>query len=291
MATILGSGILIGCQKSIEDNSDATETENTMEATQDDAIADNIFGDIGEQIAGADADAGIGQIDLFGSANPNINGEPNLDITTDPPNGNRCFSIAIIPLNPAVFPKTITIDYGNGCLGRDGRFRKGKIITVHSKPLVQPGAQAVTTFDGYYVDSVKVEGRHVTRNNSTNDVLIFTRLVQNGKLTKPNGNFILWNAEHTQKQVAGLGTPRFPRDDEWMTTGGARGENKFGNRSVSWTRTIMTPLHKAASCRWIDKGIVKITRNDKNSILNFGDGTCDNKATVTINGITKDIRL
>ncbi len=296
-ATLLfATATLTSCQKQINNG---TETEDastlTFEATEDDAEAEVTFGDVGDQAMGADAEAGLGQIELFGGANTGGNNDLPLlegDVAYDPNNPtNRCFTITVVPKDPGVFPKTITIDYGTGCKGRDGKWRSGKIITVYSKPLVAPGAQAVTEFNNYYVDSVKVEGRHVIRNNSTSAVLVMSRLVQNGKLTRPNGSYVKWNAEHTITQVAGLGTPFFPRDDEWNTTGGARGETFRRNITTTWSRQIMEPLHKAATCRWIDKGVVKVTRNDQTAVLNFGNGTCDNKATITKDGVVKEITL
>jgi hypothetical protein len=38
-------------------------------------------------------------------------------------------------------------------------------------------------------------------------------------------------------------------------------------------------------------GTVSIIKNDATSILDFGNGECDNLATITIDGITKEIRL
>jgi hypothetical protein len=292
---LFATATLTSCQKQL--NETATEDANTLtlEATEDDAEAEITFGDVGDQAMGADAEAGLGQIELFGGANTGVNSDDVVVLGNERPvdsaQGIHCFKITVVPKDPGVFPKTITIDYGTGCKGRDGKMRSGKIITVYSKPLVVPGAQAVTEFDNYFVDSVKVEGRHVIKNNSTSAVLVMSRLVQNGKLTRPNGSYVKWNAEHTTTQVAGLGTPFFPRDDEWSTTGGARGETFRRNTTTTWSRLIVEPLHKAPTCRWIDKGIVKVTRNDQTALLNFGNGTCDNKATIAKDGIIKEITL
>jgi hypothetical protein len=296
-ATLFGAVLLTGCQKSLQDdNLLATEQETTFAVTEDDAEADATFNDVGEQALGIDGEIGIGQADFFAGINLNerdirvLGNENVLDNNNPPP--ARCFTVTVSPRDPLVFPKTVTIDYGTtGCKGRDGKVRTGKVITVYSKPMMVPGAQAVTEFDNYTVDGVIVKGRHVVKNNSSSSVLIITRLVQNGQLIKPNGNYIKWSAEHTQTQVAGLGTPGFPRDDEWSITGGARGETKRGNDIIEWSRVIVEPLHKAFTCRWIDKGIVKITRNDKEARLNFGNGTCDNLATITVNGVTREIKL
>jgi hypothetical protein len=287
---LLTAFTIIGCQKQINATTEPDDaTQLTLQASEDDAEAEIAFGDIGDQAIGVDGENGLGQSDLFNGGS--TDGETTGIDQGNDPIGNRCFTITIVPKDPLVFPKTITIDYGDGCKGRDGKVRKGKIITVYSKPLILPGAVATTEFGNYYCDSVKVEGKHIVKNNSTSAVLVITRIVQNGKLTKPNGCTIHWNAEHTNTQVAGLGTPGYPRDDEWNITGGARGEVACGGKSYNWSRLIVEPLHKAFVCRWIDKGIVKITRNDHTAMLNFGNGTCDNKAVITKDGFRKEITL
>lgn len=294
-AALLTTLTISSCQKQLNNNTATEEqTETVMLSAEDDAEAEVTFGEAGDQAIGADAEMGLGQIDLFAGANTGNADDPagyGQEMTDSTQHGNRCFTITVSPRDPGVFPKTITIDYGTGCKGRDGKVRSGKIVTVYSKPLVVPGATAVTEFVNHYVDSVKVEGRLSIKNNSTNAVLVITRSVQGGKLTKPNGNYIKWEATHTYTQTAGLGTPGFPRDDEWTITGGARGERSRNGNVVTWSRVIAEPLHKAFTCRWIDKGIVKITVNNVEAVLNFGNGTCDNKATITKGGVTKEITL
>ena len=51
------------------------------------------------------------------------------------------------------------------------------------------------------------------------------------------------------------------------------------------------------TCRWISKGIVRTVRSNAAGttpwigLLNYGNGDCDNEATLTINGNTKTIVL
>jgi hypothetical protein len=279
-AGLFSLSLLIGCNKSVDQKApDAAETESLTMASTEDAIADIIFSDIHEQELGLLDDIGLPDIGLLNES------EIGLD------SAGRCVKVTIVPRDPLVFPKTVTFDYGTGCPGRDGKARKGKMITVYSAPMFKPGATAVTRFENFYVNGVKVEGVHSTKNNSTAAYLIFTRRVEKGKLTFPNGGVSIWNASHTNKQVAGLGTPGFPRDDEFEITGSAKGVFEKGTDRLEWSRAIVEPLHKANSCRWIAKGVVHITRNDKKAILNYGDGTCDNKAVIIINGERKEITL
>lgn len=271
---------LAGCNKEISQTPPTSEEKESLTmATQDDAVSDQIFTEIHEQE--------LGMMDEIGLPNIGLNNEtdPALD------SAGRCVIVTIVPRDLLVFPKTVTFDYGTGCKGRDGKIRKGKIITTYSGPMVKPGSTATTRFEGFSVDSIKVSGTHITKNNSTSAVLIFTRKVENGKLIFPGGGVSVWNATHTNKQVAGLGTPGFPMDDEFEITGGAKGVIEKGTTRIEWSRVIVEPLHKAFKCRWIDKGVVNITQNDKKAVLNYGDGTCDNKAVMTINGERKEITL
>lgn len=268
------------CNKEIvQDTPNAEEQQNLKMVSEDDAIADQIFTEIHEQELGMRDEIGMPDIGL------NNETEPTLD------SAGRCFKVTIVPRDPLVFPKTVTFDYGDGCLGRDGKMRKGKIITVYSAPMIVPGATATTRFEGFSIDGMKISGTHISKNNSTSSVRIFTRRVENGKIIFPDGGVMVWNATHTNKQIAGLGTPGFPFDDEFEITGGAKGVYEKENKRIEWSRVIVEPLHKAFKCRWIDKGVVHITQGDYKAILNYGDGTCDNKAVIIVNGERKEITL
>jgi hypothetical protein len=270
---------ITACQKDAsESKPDTEETANLTMSSEDDAVVDLVFSEIHEQELGMMEDIGLPDIGLN-----------DLEIGMD--TAGRCVKVIVTPREPFAFPKTVIFDYGTGCVGRDGKRRTGKMITTYSAPMVKPGATAVTRFEDYSVNGIKVFGRHTTKNNSTSSVRIFTRTVNDGKLIFPAGGVVIWNATHTNKQVAGLGTPGFPLDDEFEITGGAKGVSERGNKRIEWSRVIAEPLHKAFKCRWIDKGVVHITRGDNRAILNYGDGTCDNKAVIIVNGQRKEITL
>lgn len=270
--------IFSSCQKQINE-SVTTEAELVAAASTDDVEADVTYQEVYNNVAGVSEDISLTETDIGADQEP-----PN-------PLFSHCYTVTIVPKDAGVFPKTVTIDFGAGCLGRDGKTRKGKIITVFTGRLKVPGSKATTQFDGYFVNNVKVEGTHVIQNTSSADVRIITRKVINGKLSKPNGNTIQWNATHTNTQTAGLGTPNYHWDDEFSITGQAEGQNNRNGVTNTWSRLIGDPLHKKVSCKWFDKGSVTISHNHRTAILNYGNGTCDNQATITFNGITKPITL
>jgi hypothetical protein len=269
-----------GCKKESNEEMMRDEDAEIMRLTsQDDAIADHIFGDI--------HDLEMGVLESIGLPDIGLNDSEMTELDSI----GRCLKIIITPRDPLVFPKTVVFDYGEGCRGPDGKFRKGKVITRYSAPMRVPGATAFTTFENYQVNDVKVQGRHTSKNNSTSGNRIFTRRVEDGKLAFADGGTVSWDATHTNTQTDGMGTPGFPLDDVFEITGGARGISVREGNKVEWSRRIAEPLVKAFNCRWISKGIVHITRNDNRAILDFGNGTCDNKAVIIINGQRKEITL
>ena len=267
-----------GCAKQIADNNTKEETQ-IVAASEDDAEADVAFNDVYNSVAGVNDDIGIAETEV------------GADTQIPIPLSVHCYTITIAPLAIGVFPKTVTIDFGAGCLCKDGKTRKGKIITVFTGRLKVPASKATTTFDGYYVNDVHVEGTHVIQKNSTAAVRIITRTVIDGKLSKPNNNSILWNATLTSTQTAGLGTPNYHLDDEFDITGNATGQNSRNGNIATWSRLIISPLHKKANCKWFDRGTVTLTHKTFTADLDFGDGTCNNLATVVFKDVTYPITL
>jgi len=288
-AILAGLMIFSSCKK--DNNINNTTDPNpavTIDAAQSDVIADAQFDDVfnitmGVQASDAGEEMGIG------TGAGVIYKPAGSDGTLSPDSTSRCFTVTVTPKTLHVFPKVITIDFGTGCLGKDGKLRKGKIISTYTGPMFIPGNTTTTTFEDYNVDSFKIEGTHMVENTSTSNKKSWTVKVVNGKITNTiTGNWRQWDGtrEHTQNE--GNGTPLYLLDDVYEITGNSNGSNSNGN---SWTSTITQPLIRKFTCPWIAKGQVKITRNANNAVLDFGDGSCDNKATITINGISHIISL
>jgi hypothetical protein len=61
---------------------------------------------------------------------------------------------------------------------------------------------------------------------------------------------------------------------------------------MTWDAEILTPLRKELVCRFIVSGTIEIRpENLPVRLLDYGDGECDNIATVTINGEVYTIYL
>lgn len=283
------------CKKS--DATDPAEAENTMIAAEDDASSDAVYNTVFDDVMGADDEVGMAGTGFTGARSASgENGDVSRPGQTDTAGGYACLTITRERLAPpALFPVKITYDFGAGCVGRDGHFRKGKIVSIYTGRLVVPGSMATTTFLGYQIDSFAIGGTHIIKNLSTPNEFKYEVAVNNGNVTNVNnGKYRTRNALHIIKQVEGLGTPFFPRDDVFQINGGARGETNRPGYVVQWGRTILPsePVIKRFTCHWFVQGKVKIERsNAPTAILDYGSGQCDNKATITVNGVTRVITL
>lgn len=279
------------CKKdnNVSQPTDPAEIAATLDVTENDAVAETQYDDVfnitmGVQASDAGEEIGIGAgVDVI------YTNTTNPDGTNTPDPSSRCFTVSVIPNAPHVFPKIVTIDFGTGCKGRDGKLRKGKIVSIYTGPMSVPGSKISTTFEGYSVDSFKIDGTHTVENTSSSNKKEWTVKVADGKITNTNnGNWKLWNSLKVHTQIQGNGTPYYPLDDVFQISGNATGSTSSG---YSWSATITNPLIKKFICHWIVKGTVRISRNDNKAILDYGDGACDNKAVITINGVSQNITL
>lgn len=281
----------VACQKENSGTTDEQQKQASIASAEADTEAENIFDSFFDDAMGANNDVGVSGSGIFYGRNDTLTPVP------------RCFTVTVQHPNNTPFPVRIIVDFGTtGCLGPDGRVRRGKIITDYTARLIVPGAVATTTFDGYYVDSLKVEGMHKVTNTSepnANPAILrrYKAQVINGKLTKPNGNFVEWNSTKVFLQIEGLATPDLPRDDAFKIDGFASGMAKRGNLIVRWESNITESLLRRFTCRHIVKGKIRTvrvglgTQSPWIALLDFGNGICDNQAILTINGVPRQITL
>jgi len=189
------------------------------------------------------------------------------------------------------YPNTLTIDYGpDGVTGPYGHVRKGKLVIDYTAPLNSAGAVRTLNHEDFSIDQVQVEGTITLTNQGLNPSgdLVFLRVVLDRSLTFPSGKVSSWNASQILTQVEGVGTdPRL--DDVWSITGSASGSNRDGkNFSLNTPEALLYPT----ACRWIVDGIISITIEGESISIDYGDGSCNNDATITIpDGSTQAIKI
>jgi hypothetical protein len=256
-------------------NKQSSLDQTSINIADDDAVGDAIFEDVSNTVDVADLILANYQNGTYGKS----------VVASD-----SCPSVTIDHPTDAVWPKTITVNYGSGCTGFYDNTRSGKIIIVVTGPRKTTGSKRTITFDNYYFNGIKVEGTKTVENlgYNSNQNMVFSVKLTNGKLTLPDNSVVERIFDHQREWTAGYNTKNI-WDDEVLITGTSSGVTA---NHVAYTNTITTALHWTRACKFIVSGIIDIEREGKESIiLDFGSGNCDAVATVKKGEETKVITL
>lgn len=195
-----------------------------------------------------------------------------------------------ITVDTIAIPHVMTIDFGTSCTGKDGRVRSGKILVSATYFKIFPSVRQ-KTFENFMVDGRKIDGTvsKTSQKDATNQIrtaLIKENIVVINTLKGDTVSRITDLTRLYKKNVLADRT-----DDQTLTWGSVINTRPNG---VVVTKTISetTPLLFQASCRHIVSGIASF-ENSKNRkwSIDYGDGSCDNKATLIVNGKSKEITI
>jgi len=177
--------------------------------------------------------------------------------------------------------KTVTIDFGEGCELRNGNFVSGKIIMEYEK---NPEAATKTisyTYEDFYFNDKNVTGggsifRELSNKNGNHQStkkFDITITWQDGLVASKKGVKI-------REWIEGFDTIAWG-DNVFLITGNGIFTKKNG--TVISTE-IIEPLRRELACKFLVSGIVSLTKNNNTTTLNYGDGSCDDLAQISING-------
>jgi hypothetical protein len=270
---------IYGCKKDEENVID-----NQTTSAKDNSTAENLFGDIKRIVEEVANDEG--QSSRIGNKSHNYS----------------FGSCALVSINPAwvdtVWPKVITIDFGTtNCTGSYGINRRGKVIITLTDSYRNAGSVLTVQPQNYYVNDHKIEGTKTLTNNglNANNNLSYSVNVTNGKITYTDGSVAQWTSTRTNEWIEGDTTSLLSHglpglcDDVYLITGSANGVNRNG---LNYTVNITSPLRKEICCRWLVSGTLDVIPSGlATRTVDFGNGNCDNMATITINGNTFNVPM
>ncbi len=184
--------------------------------------------------------------------------------------------------------KDITIDFGDSCVLRNGNTVSGKILIHYEIDKTALTKTVDVSFDNFYNNRRKIEGGFT---------ILKERQNQNGNpqstntfnitVTWPDNSTAHKEGTKIRELIEGGDTFAWG-DDVFEITGHWNFTRKDGTVHVA---TITTPLRRELSCRFIVSGVIALQKNDQATVLDFGDGTCDDLALLTKNGETTEIHL
>jgi hypothetical protein len=214
-----------------------------------------------------------------------------FNLKDGPDAADRLGNCVTITLDTTVMPRVLTIDFGEeNCLCRDGKWRRGKIIVTFTGHYHQTGTVITHSFENFYVNDNHIEGQRVLTNHGPNSSgFPETSIVSEGTITFNQSGLILTIENNRLRTwIEGYNQPGW-WNNVFLIEGS--GSHSFSNGN-GFTRTILDPLRREAACHHFVSGTIEtVPVNKPARILDYGDGECDNIATLTINGETYIIKL
>ena len=188
----------------------------------------------------------------------------------------------------------IVIDFGTGVTDLRGNVRKGKIKIEFKGRRFLPGSTIITTLDGYYINGIKIEGTRTVTVAATSSLAQpkFNVAITDGKVIWTDGTFATREAFRTLTLTSLTGDFTVSQTDGKPYA--AAGTNRHGK---TYQVTITKPLVYKRTCAASNKifiaveGTKVLTTDSKTITIEYGDGTCDRKVTLTSNSKSMEVTV
>ncbi|MGK0211710.1 MAG: hypothetical protein ACI9D4_002044, partial [Polaribacter sp.] len=188
-----------------------------------------------------------------------------------------CVEITISAENDITF---IILDFGFGCELNNGNIVAGKIHISYT-PIQNDTRNITYSFEDFYINSRGIEGGGtIFREHSNASGNPQSTLHKNIVVTFESGLVATVDGVRVREWVEGVGSGTW-MDNVYLVTG-----NWTADFSSGFSRSVLVTysLRREATCQFFVSGTVDVSRNDISGTLNYGDGTCDNTAILTVNG-------
>ena len=275
--------LTISCSKDKADNTNSMTVAEATSSAKMDAANDDVSSIVEDQVNVTLSDA-TGKVT-----------ETAAVATTNLP------SCATVTRNPALGTVltagqtvTKTIDFGTaGCALSNGNVLKGQIVITW---VYQPVASSQTVnyqFVNFYHNYIKYDGNKTftrTMSSGTTPHPIVT-MTMDMTATFPNGDVYSRTGTRTREIIAGFDTPNVLVDNVYQVTGNWTTTFPSGTvRYSTITSPLILKLQTGCSHHFV-QGIISFVQNNNTATLDYGDGTCDDIAVFTINGVAHTITL
>lgn len=171
----------------------------------------------------------------------------------------------------------------NNCLLNGTDNVNGTLVVTYA---VEENSAAFTaTYDGFYVNDIELNGtRAYELSGNSDESSISFSVTSNMSVTLADGQIISENGTKTLGFMFG-DTPT----TSIYTIAGIWTIEAEGN---TYSVAVDTTLEGNLSCAYLTKGLMTVNKNGLEIDVNFGDGSCDDIATLIYpNGATEEISL
>jgi hypothetical protein len=196
-------------------------------------------------------------------------------------------TVSIATISQGNFIGEITVDFGTGITGSDGRTRSGQIIIKYTGKYRTSGTIIQCTTNNYFVNGKQILGCRTVKN--TNGRVFNVKDTGNSdstgeaRIIYPDGKFTTWTSDRVRTWTAGYGTLDLT-DDVYSIIGTAQGSSRdllhydmnINNLIVRLGCYITYYIYIPSG------GSISVSYPDGTRSIDYGNGTsCDRNITYT----------
>lgn len=176
---------------------------------------------------------------------------------------------------------TITMDFGDGCVGPRGNTRRGSIVIHYFGRLRLSGSYYTLTYTGYSINGIQLRGTRTVKNISESEdgVREYSVGMEDGEMEWADGSIARRRIHHTRR------VERDPSNllDRLIIYGTAEGNHRNGR---GFYIEILEPLVYDRACHAEGvvipvEGVKLIKHGERQITVDYGNGTCDNVVQIT----------
>ncbi|MBS1646394.1 MAG: hypothetical protein JST67_03530 [Bacteroidetes bacterium] len=200
-------------------------------------------------------------------------------------------------------PDTLTVNFGTGCTGLDGRTRSGILQYIYTGGMhYRDSGNVINVYANNYVvdgNAITLNSKTITNQGHISQGKLTWGITTNMSLSKPNnGGTISCIINHTKVLLQGEQPNNAPID--WAngqialygTASGTATSGQTFSAVINENTWLVRNFACGAYRKYFVAGELDFTPQGRATrYVNFGTGACDNTAVVVINGVVYNITL
>ncbi len=189
---------------------------------------------------------------------------------------------ATITFDTAGSAHIMTVDFGAGCTGVDGKTRTGKLIVAYTGHYKDSASTHTITSTNYTVNGLDLRVHKTVTNMGRNTSgSYYYAVTVSDSIVYATDSIASWTGTRNRTWLSGYGTTT-RTDDSYEITGVTTVTRANGH---VFTFTITSPLKIVYGCDYIESGTVTITSSSfavgRTLDYSYGGGGCDNQAMLS----------
>lgn len=187
--------------------------------------------------------------------------------------------------NQGESPDSMVINYGMGTHFSNGRVLSGEMIIHNTEEANGNSFMREITYHNFSVDSMMLSGTTTMEITNGFNGGKMHNVSEDIWITLSDGSVVHRQSEISREWIEGESTPLVQTDDKMQITGYVSNTIIENGVETIYKKEIVEPLVKTTSCRYFVSGTIELTSGGNLiATLNYGDGKCDDVATLTKTG-------